>query len=79
MSNRNQRGKFDLNLERKREGTSSSLGMLGLWSLLVESGGTMPLQQWVLGEWEKKARSHTNPREAPVKHLHTCQETNQIQ
>ena len=79
MSNRNQRGKFDLNLkEREREGTSSSLGMLGLWSPLVESGGIMPLQQRVLGEWEKQARSHTNPREAPIKHLHTCQETYQI-
>ena len=63
---------------REREGKSSSLKMLRLWSSLVESGGTMPLQQWVLGEWEKQARSHTNPREAPIKHLHTCQETNQI-
>ena len=46
VSNRKQRGKFDLNLkEREREGTSSSLGMLGLWSPLVESGETIPLQQ----------------------------------
>ena len=71
-------GEVRFKIEGEREGKSSSLGMLGLWSPLVESGGTMPLQQWVLGEWEKKARSHTNLRETPVKHFHTCQETCQI-